>query len=161
MEYILSDKSGDCIFCDLPEGLYDKARLMVCRSTHSFLVVNRFPYNNGHVMIVPDRHVSNLEDLPAEEYHDVMDLLRDAVVRMKGHYHPDGMNVGINLGQMAGAGVEEHVHVHIVPRWGGDTNFMPVLADCRVMPQHLDETWEILRGLWPDGKGGNLSQISS
>jgi ATP adenylyltransferase len=108
-------------------------------------MLNRFPYQNGHVMVAPRRHTCSLPDLPADEHADLADTLRRTLRVLETVYLPEGFNIGMNLGACAGAGFADHLHWHIVPRWSGDTNFMPMLADTRVMPQHLLETWERLR----------------
>ena len=134
-----------CIFCNAITG-DPKERLLLGTTEHSLVMLNRFPYQNGHVMVAPRRHTAALPDLPAEEHADLAETLRRALRALEGVYQPDGFNVGMNLGACAGAGFADHLHWHIVPRWSGDTNFMPMLADTRVMPQHLLDTWERLRG---------------
>ncbi len=148
MEFIRAEKPAGCIFCLFPaeEGEEaDRRNLVVHRSPRSFTILNRYPYNNGHVMIVPRAHVRRLEDLDPGDFADLQDELRRATGVVRAVYGPEGMNVGMNLGKVAGAGIEEHLHWHVVPRWGGDTNFMPVLADTKVMIEHLDESWARLR----------------
>jgi ATP adenylyltransferase len=117
----------------------------VHRTARSFTILNRFPYNNGHIMVIPRAHLARLEDLPAEDFADLHDELRRAAAVLRGAYRPEGMNVGMNLGQVAGAGIVDHLHYHLVPRWNGDTNFMPVLAGNKVMIEHLDASWRRLR----------------
>jgi ATP adenylyltransferase len=148
MAFIEAEKPAGCIFCLFPaeEGeAADRKNLIVHRSARSFTILNRYPYNNGHVMVVPRAHVSRLEDLDAEAFADLQDELRRAVAVIRRAYRPEAMNVGMNLGKAAGAGIEDHLHWHVVPRWGGDTNFMPVLADTKVMIEHLDESWRRIR----------------
>jgi ATP adenylyltransferase len=143
MEYIRSEKPKGCIFCDFPaapEG-QDRANLVVHRAAHAFTVLNRYPYNSGHVMVVPRAHLSDLLALPAEAHAGLQDELRRAVAVVRAVYAPQGMNVGMNLGRAGGAGIEDHLHWHVVPRWVGDNNFMPVLADQRVVVEALDEAW--------------------
>ena len=111
-------------------------------------LMNRFPYNNGHVLVAPVRHVPSLEELSDEEVLDLLSVVRKAIRILKAVMNPDGFNVGLNLGRQAGAGMEEHMHFHIVPRWGGDTNFMTVLGDVRVIPEHIQETYKKLRPLF-------------
>jgi ATP adenylyltransferase len=111
-------------------------------------LMNRFPYNNGHVLVAPVRHVPSLEELSDEEVLDLLSVVRKAIRILKAVMNPDGFNVGLNLGRQAGAGMEEHMHFHIVPRWGGDTNFMTVLGDVRVIPEHIRETYKKLRPLF-------------
>lgn len=148
MEFIAAEKPAGCIFCLFPAELgeeADRRNLIVHRTSCAFTILNRFPYNNGHVMVVPRAHVSRLEDLPAVDFADLQDELRRVIAAVRAAYRPEGMNVGMNLGKVAGAGIEAHLHWHIVPRWGGDTNFMPVLADTKVMIEVLDQTWTRLR----------------
>jgi ATP adenylyltransferase len=149
MQFIEAQKPQDCIFCRFPleEGeANDRKNLLVHRGERSFTVLNRYPYNSGHVMVVPRAHVAQLEELSPEEFADLHDELRRAARVVRAVYRPEGMNVGMNLGRIAGAGIADHLHYHVVPRWGGDTNFMPVLSDTRVMVEHLDATWQKLRG---------------
>jgi ATP adenylyltransferase len=148
MEFIAGEKPAGCIFCRFPaeEGEEaDRRNLVVHRSPRSFTILNRYPYNNGHVLVVPRAHVARLEDLDPASFGDLQEELRRAVTALRAAYRPDGMNVGMNLGQVAGAGIADHLHWHVVPRWGGDTNFMPVLADVKVMIEHLDESWTRIR----------------
>jgi ATP adenylyltransferase len=145
MAFIDGPKPTGCIFCQLPaeEGAEaDRRNLIVHRSPRAFTILNRYPYNSGHVMVIPRAHVARLEDLAPEDFHELHEELRRAVVAVRAAYSPEGMNVGMNLGRPAGAGIADHLHYHVVPRWAGDNNFMPVLADIRVMVEHLDETWE-------------------
>jgi ATP adenylyltransferase len=154
MEYIRSKKPEQCIFCDFPAQPEEKDRenLLVHRAPHAFTMLNRFPYNSGHVMVIPRANVDDLSALSEEEWRDVNDELRRAVAVVRDTYRPDAMNVGMNLGLPAGAGIEDHLHWHVVPRWTGDNSFMPVVADTRVIVEALDEAWRRLR----DGfaKGG-------
>ncbi len=145
MAFIDAPKQEDCIFCHFPaeEGAEaDRRNLIVHRSARAFTILNRYPYNSGHVMVIPRAHVARLEDLSPEDFAELHEELRRAVVAVRAAYRPEGMNVGMNLGKSAGAGIADHLHYHVVPRWAGDNNFMPVLADIRVMVQHLDETWD-------------------
>ena len=148
MEYIRAEKPGSCIFCDLPaeEGeAADRRNLVVHRAPHAFAILNRYPYNSGHIMVVPRGHVSALEDLSPEAFGSLQQELLRAVAAVKRAYRPEGMNMGMNLGKAGGAGIAEHLHWHVVPRWAGDTNFMPVTGDVRVVPEALDEAWTHLR----------------
>ncbi len=122
----------------------DRARYVVKRSEHSLVIMNRYPYNNGHLLITPRRHVGRLELLTREEHLELMETLSDIVPRMEKIMNCDGFNVGLNLGRVAGAGLPGHLHWHLVPRWNGDTNFMPVLACTNVIPQAMDALWELL-----------------
>lgn len=145
MEYIGSGKKEGCIFCvkDIPEE--DERRLVIFRGKHSFVIMNKYPYNNGHVMAAPYGHVSCLMGLKDEVLEDLFRTVRRCVGILKEVYRPEGFNTGLNLGAAAGAGFEGHLHVHVVPRWNGDCNFMPVLADTKVLPEHLASTHEKLR----------------
>jgi ATP adenylyltransferase len=145
MQFIEAPKATGCIFCEFPAQRGDDAdrkNLVAHRGARSFTVLNRYPYNSGHVMVIPRSHVATLEDLSPEEFADLHEELRLAARVLRSVYRPEGMNVGMNLGRIAGAGIADHLHYHIVPRWGGDTNFMPVLAETRVMVEHLDAAWE-------------------
>jgi ATP adenylyltransferase len=146
IEFIMAPKPDGCIFCDFPaapEG-QDRANLVVHRSSHSFTCLNRYPYNSGHVMVIPRAHVADLAGLAADAFADLQAELRLAVDVVQRTYRPDGMNVGMNLGRAGGAGIADHLHWHVVPRWIGDNNFMPVLADQRVVVEALDEAWRRL-----------------
>lgn len=126
----------------------DDETFVIERRERVFVVLNRYPYSTGHVLVVPNRAVHNLEDLDDTEWHQLWDTVRDTVVAVKRAFHPDGVNVGLNLGDGAGPSVPDHVHVHVLPRWKADTNFMTALADVRVLPQTLRESWEALRAVW-------------
>jgi ATP adenylyltransferase len=143
LAYVGAPKSDGCIFCDKP-ARDDRANYIVHRGESAFVILNAFPYNNGHLMVAPYAHVSELESLPPSCVNEMMSLCQEAIRALKQVMNPDGFNVGFNLGAAAGAGVKDHLHMHVVPRWKGDTNFMPVLADVRVIPQSLDESWELL-----------------
>jgi len=147
MEFIAAEKPTGCIFCDFPAApeAEDRRNLIVRRGEHAFVILNRFPYNSGHLMVVPRRHGAELGALPAAEYAGLMEEVRRAAAVLQGAYRPEGINVGMNLGRAAGAGIVDHLHWHLVPRWVGDNNFMPVLGDIRVMVDHLDATWEKVR----------------
>jgi len=145
MEYILSEKPAGCIFCDKPNQQSDRENLILHRSESCFVIMNYYPYNNGHVMIVPYKHVSNLEDLTANERNDMMSVLTISAQILKKTMTPEGLNIGMNLGKAAGAGIDDHLHFHIVPRWNGDTNFMPIFGNAKVLPQGLLESWDMLR----------------
>lgn len=144
LEYVTADKPEGCIFCDKPLLGDDRAAQIIYRAEHAFVLLNAFPYNNGHIMIAPYAHLACLEDLPSETIHEMMDLAQLAALAFKSSFRPDGMNVGFNLGAAAGAGIKDHIHLHMVPRWFGDTNFMPVIGDTRVIPQSLERTYELL-----------------
>jgi ATP adenylyltransferase len=144
MEFIRAPKADGCIFCDFPaqDVTNDRLNLIVHRSERSFTILNRFPYNPGHLMVIPRAHVADFARLGSEEMVDLHEELARAVQVLKRVSSPEGLNVGMNLGKPAGAGIVDHMHYHVVPRWAGDNNFMPVLADVRVMVEHLEETWE-------------------
>ena len=134
-----------CIFCDALGGRDDRQSLILRRGPQAFLILNKFPYASGHVMAVLNRHIGSLEEASPEELGPLMELVQAAVRALQSGYKPDGYNVGFNQGRAAGAGVPGHLHVHIVPRWSGDTNFMPVVGDTRVLPESLDTTSDRLR----------------
>ena len=137
-----------CIFCDLPRASQDRDNLLLGRTRNAFAILNRFPYNNGHLMVVPRTHTGDLSALPAAEYAELDEQLRVAIQLLGAAYKAQGYNVGMNLGQVAGAGIADHLHWHVVPRWNGDTNFMPVLGDTKVMIEHLHASWDRLRPLF-------------
>lgn len=145
MGYINGEKEDGCLFCRKAEGLDDAADHVVARGERSFVLLNLYPYNSGHLMVAPYRHTGRLEDLEPAEVADLMALVRKSIEVLKLRLAPEGFNVGFNLGKSAGAGIVEHIHLHIVPRWSGDTNFMPVITDTRVVPQALADTARILR----------------
>ncbi|HEY6051404.1 MAG TPA: HIT domain-containing protein [Thermoanaerobaculia bacterium] len=149
MELIKKDapKEG-CIFCDLPRSKNDRENLVLGRTARTFAMLNKFPYNNGHLMVIPRQHASDLQALSDEDHEELGAMLRVALRLVGSAYSPHGANVGMNLGGAAGAGIADHLHWHVVPRWGGDTNYMPVLADTKVMIEHLDESWRRLRPLF-------------
>jgi len=142
------DAKAGCIFCDLPRSQDDRENLILGRTQHTFAILNRFPYNNGHLMVVPRAHKSDLLSLPAAEYGELAQMLRVATDLVGRAYAADGYNLGMNLGRVAGAGIADHLHWHVVPRWGGDTNFMPVLGETKVMIEHLSASWDRLRPLF-------------
>jgi ATP adenylyltransferase len=146
MEYIGGPRPEGCLFCRLREAPPedDRANLVVHRAPEAMVVMNRFPYANGHLMVAPRAHAASLVDLDDEQTLAVMRLVRRSLRVLAVAMSPEGFNAGVNLGRVAGAGVPDHVHVHVVPRWNGDTNFMPVLAEVRVVNEHLDRTWETL-----------------
>ena len=145
MDYILSDeKGGDCIFCIGDDRSKDQERLILHVGSMTMVMMNRFPYINGHLLVAPVRHVRGLELLSREEKLDLLDMVSRSVEVLKKAMGPEGFNVGLNLGRVAGAGVENHMHFHIVPRWNGDTNYMTVLGEVRVIPEHIVETYNKL-----------------
>ena len=145
MAYIGGPKDTGCIFCIQPEAADLRTALVLARTASAVVMLNRFPYMNGHVMVAPRRHVADPSVLPAAEYGELGEVLRRAMAIVQVTFHAEGMNVGLNLGRAAGAGISEHFHWHIVPRWVGDTNFMPLLGEVRVIPEHLDTVYDRLR----------------
>lgn len=143
-----SDDNG-CVICRLADADDDEAALVIARTSLSFAVMNLYPYGSGHVMVAPLRHEAALEDLDDAEAADLMAVLRDALRAIKVAYGAEGANVGANLGRAAGAGVPSHVHMHAVPRWSGDTNFMTSIAEARVIPEDPHTGWQKLRNAWP------------
>lgn len=137
-------KDEGCIFCAKPLSADLRAALVLARTSHAVVMMNKYPYNNGHLLIAPKCHEKDLTRLPREAYIDVSETLRRAIEIVQKVFNPGGMNVGMNIGKGAGAGIESHLHWHIVPRWEGDTNFMPVVAETRVMPQHLLDSFDRL-----------------
>jgi ATP adenylyltransferase len=141
LEYIKGPKPDECIFCAKPAQGDDKAAYIVARGERSFVMLNAFPYNNGHVMVAPYRHVAALEELDDATALELMQLTQRCLHALRDAYAPEGFNVGVNQGKVAGAGVADHVHLHVVPRWGADTNFMPVIGSTRVLPQSLEGSY--------------------
>ena len=123
----------------------DEKSLIVLRAKFNFIVLNRYPYTSGHLLIVPYRHAAELAGIEAEAAAELMDLIRTAELRVRGIYRPEGLNIGMNIGESAGAGIAGHIHMHILPRWAGDANFMTTVAQTRVLPEELDVTWQRLR----------------
>ncbi|MDD3049842.1 MAG: HIT domain-containing protein [Candidatus Cloacimonetes bacterium] len=144
LKYILSAKEKDCIFCVKPAEKKDKEHFIVARSQMSFVILNLFPYNNGHIMVVPNKHIASLTDLSPEELTDLFSLVRDSEIILRKVYNPEGINIGMNLGKAAGAGIDEHLHVHLVPRWSGDVNFMTSINAVRVIPESFESAYEKL-----------------
>ncbi|NQT71870.1 MAG: HIT domain-containing protein [Chloroflexi bacterium] len=146
IEYILGEKDEDCIFCYKPKEDKDRENLLLFRGERNLVMLNKYPYNPGHIMVAPYKHVSSLDALDDEDLLEHFKLVSRCVEMMKEEMNPEGFNIGINLGKVAGAGIEEHIHTHIVPRWNGDTNFMPVFSDMRVVPEALEATYDKLVG---------------
>ena len=140
------DSESECIFCTKPAEEDDEANLIVHRGRLCFVILNIFPYTNGHLMIAPYAHLAALPDLDTDTTAEMMALAQRAMTVLDEQYSPHGYNAGLNQGRVAGAGYEGHIHLHVVPRWAGDTNYMPVLADTRVMPQSLEESYGALKG---------------
>jgi len=159
MQYILNeiDKNEGCIFCDFPKKNEDQKYLIIHRAEKSYVILNKYPYNNGHVLIVPYQHTGDLLDLDDETLLSIQKTIRKTVQVMRNILHPHAMNIGLNMGRIAGAGIDEHIHYHIVPRWDGDTNFMPVISGTKVVSESLEVTWkklynEFLRLYGKDGE---------
>lgn len=144
IEYILSKKGPGCIFCDMPGEKKDRENLILFRGKLNYVIMNRFPYTGGHLMVVPYMHKSSFKGLPEGTLAEMMDLARYSVDCLTEVMRPEGFNTGINIGEAAGAGIEEHLHMHIVPRWVGDSSFMAVLDEVRVIPEHLSATYDKL-----------------
>ena len=152
MEYIRKGISPEgCIFCDALAGEDGVDNLIVYHSQHAFVILNRYPYTSGHVMVVPTAHLPTLDGLGEEAIRELFKLVRTSMHVIETLYKPDGFNLGANLGSKAGAGVADHVHFHIVPRWAGDTNFMTSVGQARVLPEDLCETYQRLKNGWPKG----------
>lgn len=142
MSYLQATRpAGGCIFCDMLAASDDAKNLILCRRPQAFLVLNAFPYASGHLMAVVRRHVGFLEELTSAELSGMMALVQDGLKAVTAAYRPHGFNIGVNQGRVAGAGVDGHLHVHVVPRWEGDTNFMPVVGDAKVLPEALETTF--------------------
>jgi ATP adenylyltransferase len=139
---------GECLFCSLT-AMSDEEGLVVARSQTAFAVMNAYPYISGHLMLAPLRHEAELEGLSPDEAAGLMGLAQRAAKALKAAYRPDGLNIGINVGRAAGAGIPGHVHMHALPRWNGDTNFMTSVAEARVLPEDLPTSWQKLRAAWP------------
>lgn len=149
LAYIKGEKTDECIFCAKPREEHDDETYIVHRGDKAFVILNAFPYNNGHLMVAPYEHVGQLEEVPAETMAEIMALTQESLAALRAAYEPEGFNIGVNQGKVAGAGVEHHIHLHVVPRWGADTNFMPVLGDTRVLPQQLSDSYRALTEAWP------------
>ncbi len=144
MEFIKGSQPKDCIFCTLPADTRDKENLIAYRGKESYIILNKFPYNNGHLLIVPNQHVATYLEVPDSTLTEMHALSKKALRALDKCYQPQGYNFGINQGEAAGAGVKHHLHLHIVPRWAGDTNFMPVIGETKSLPQHLSKSFEDL-----------------
>lgn len=145
LQYVLSQKEKSCIFCVKPSAEDDEKHLILYRSQHCFVIMNTFPYNNGHLMVVPCKHVSSLTMLDDTEITDLFCTLRLSEKVIREVYHCDGLNMGINLGKAAGAGIDDHLHVHIVPRWNGDVNFMSAIGGTRTVPESFERAYSQLK----------------
>lgn len=141
------DSNPGCIFVDLPASQEDRKNLILLRGKHAFVMLNGFPYTSGHLMVAPYKHTANLADLTDEEHLEIQQLITRAIGWLDEAYHPEGYNVGLNLGAAGGAGIPSHLHWHIVPRWRGDTNFMTTVGETRVLPQGLEDAYDLLFGI--------------
>jgi ATP adenylyltransferase len=144
MAYVTAEPPGGCLLCAKLTNGDDRKNLILCRRPNAFVILNAYPYSSGHLMVAPNRHVADLERLSSEEATETMTLAQAAVRALTAVYHPDGFNLGMNLGSAAGAGVPEHLHLHVVPRWSGDTSFMPIVGQVKVIPETLENTFEKL-----------------
>ena len=150
INYILGPKPDTCIFCLPTQTDEDKDRLILYRAKHSFIIMNKFPYSNGHIMICPYRHLMDISLLTDEESNEIMQLMKKSSTILNQYFKCEGLNIGLNQGQAAGAGIREHIHFHIVPRWNGDSSFMAVFNDIRTMPSSLEHTYSELLPLFHD-----------
>lgn len=140
-------KEKECILCEIPKHRDDE-KYVIHRGKLAYVVLNAYPYNTGHVMIAPYRHIGSLEDLANEELNEIMELLVETVATIRRAFNPDGFNIGLNIGRAAGAGVADHIHIHVVPRWVGDSNFMVIITGTKPLPQSLNETYVKLKENW-------------
>jgi ATP adenylyltransferase len=145
VEYIEMEKPKGCFLCEKPKQDNGDSNYILCRGKRNFVIMNLYPYNPGHLMVAPYRHVANLEDLSRAELHEHIEMVSLSIKALKQAFNPGGFNLGINLGRMAGAGIDDHIHSHIVPRWAGDTNFMPVLSGDKVISRAMAETYQKLK----------------
>ena len=145
IDYILGEKEKDCIFCAKQQSNDDAGHLILKRGKLTFIIMNLYPYNNGHLMVVPFRHVARMQELTAEELCELGTMTQLCERALTDAYHPDGLNVGMNLGEAAGAGVADHLHIHVVPRWIGDTNFISTVGNTRVIPEKMEEAYKKLK----------------
>lgn len=157
IKFITQPKSSKCILCLKPQENRDRANYILHRAGHSFVMMNIYPYNNGHLMISPYEHIGSLESIDNKILSDLMETLKLSIKAVKFALSPEGINIGLNLGKVAGAGIEDHVHFHLVPRWLGDTSFMAVMAEVRVIPEHLTATYDKLRPYFMQGDRGSSS----
>jgi ATP adenylyltransferase len=155
MEYVLGPKEGPCVFCHLASAPRERYRelLVLVVQPNAFVCLNRYPFVASHLLVASRKHVADVADLSVDQYGALMTLVRESIGRLRAATSAEGLNVGLNLGKAAGAGIADHLHAHIVPRWTGDSNFMPVVADVRIMPEYLDDTWVRLRPFFADLPG--------
>ncbi|MEK6549292.1 MAG: HIT domain-containing protein [Nitrospirota bacterium] len=140
-----ASRLSGCIFCEKPALKQDGTSFILRRGRHAYVILNIYPYNNGHLLIAPYRHIAAIEKLPEPVLLDMLQLAQASLKALRKAYAPEGFNLGVNQGKVAGAGIEHHIHLHIVPRWGADTNFMPLLGETRVLPQHLKSSYQRLK----------------
>lgn len=149
MKYIQKYKKEEgCVFCDVQEAPDNHENLIIFRGELAYVIMNRFPYTSGHILVIPYIHKANLEELDATTRAEMMELVTKSMTVLRGIYHPQGFNMGANIGEAAGAGIAPHVHLHVVPRWSGDTNFMSALGETRVLPEALEDTYRRVREAW-------------
>lgn len=148
MEFILGPKEKGCVFCNRVRRKTDRKDLILHRGRSCFVILNKYPYNPGHLMVVPNRHVSMLSELRRNEHEEIFSLMARAERVLKKAMMSQGFNMGLNLGKAAGAGIDDHLHFHVIPRWFADTNFWPVISETKSMPQHLMESYDLLKRFW-------------
>ena len=158
MEYIESLKQDGCVFCQTIEEEDGKENLIIVRGETSFVILNRYPYTSGHIMVLPFIHIPKLSEIDQKTRTEMMELVSKATEVLQRVYKPEGFNVGINMGEAAGAGIEDHLHIHIVPRWKGDTNFMSAVGETRVLPEELEETHRRICAAWQASSSENISK---
>lgn len=154
LQYILEGNVEGCIFCTKPSENRDRENLILYRGGSVYVIMNLFPYNNGHLMIVPYQHAEDLGGLPEDVLFELMKFTRKSEAILRQVFSAQGFNIGLNLGKAAGAGIDEHLHIHVVPRWIGDSNFMPVLAETKVIPQHIWAAYDLLLPFFKETKEG-------
>ena len=149
MKYITdNEKPGECIFCSYPKMQDGLDNLIVHRGQSAFAILNRYPYTSGHLMVVPFQHAASIEELTTDVRAEIMEMVNDSLGILRAVYQPEGFNIGINVGSAAGAGIADHAHVHIVPRWVGDTNFMSITGETRVIPEDIEVTYKRISNAW-------------
>ncbi len=148
MQFILGPKEKGCVFCNRVRRKTDRKDLILHRGKTCFVILNKYPYNPGHLMVVPTRHVSSLAELTIQEHKEIFALMAQSEKVLGKTMRPQGFNMGLNLGKAAGAGIDDHLHFHVIPRWFADTNFWPVIAETKSIPQHLLETHDLLKRFW-------------
>jgi ATP adenylyltransferase len=148
MAFILGSREKGCVFCNRWKRKKDEADLILHRGKHAFVILNKYPYANGHILIVPYKHTPSLEKLDRKSYTEILSLITDSVKILKKTFRAQGFNIGSNIGKIAGAGIAEHIHFHVVPRWEGDVNYMPLIGETKVMPDHLENIYHEIRKAW-------------